>query len=130
MKRIGKEQILFLHHLLIKYSGGSDGIRDDGLLESALNAPFITFGGISNFPSLASKAARLAFGLVKNHPFVDGNKRIGVLAMLSFLEINGVMLNLTDDQLIKIGLGLAEGTMDEKMLTALIIEHSADTLRS
>ena len=124
MKKLTKQQIIVLHEILVKYSGGSEGIRDIGLLESAIEAPFITFDGVSNYPTLHSKAARLAFGLVKNHPFVDGNKRIGVLAMISFLELNGIKFVCTDDELIKIGLGLADGSLDEKILLDFIIEHS------
>jgi death-on-curing protein len=124
MKKLTKQQVIILHEILVKYSGGADGIRDMGLLESALEAPFITFGGVSNYPTPHSKAARLGFGLVKNHPFVDGNKRIGVLAMISFLELNGIKLTCTDDELVKIGLGLADGSMDEKTLLEFIIKHS------
>jgi len=124
MKKLTKQQIIILHEILVKYSGGAEGIRDMGLLESAIEAPFITFGSYSNYPTLQSKAARLGFGLVKNHPFVDGNKRIGVLAMISFLELNGVKLTCTDDELIKIGLGLADGSIDEKRLLDFIIDNS------
>jgi death-on-curing protein len=95
-----------------------------GLLESAIEAPFIVFGGFSNYPTPQSKAARLAFGLVKNHPFIDGNKRIGVLAMSAFLDLNGFNLICTDDELIKIGIGLADGSIDEKMLLEFIITHT------
>ncbi|MDR1116758.1 MAG: type II toxin-antitoxin system death-on-curing family toxin [Oscillospiraceae bacterium] len=123
MKKLSVGQVVVLHEILIKYSGGADGIRDVGLLESALAAPFSSFGGVSVYPTLQSKAARLAFGIIKNHPFVDGNKRVGILAMISFLEINGVKLNCTDDELIKIGLGLADGTIDEKSALDFIIEH-------
>jgi death-on-curing protein len=123
MKKLSKQHVIMLHEILVKYTGGAQGIRDVGLLESALEAPFISFAGVSNYPTLQSKAARLAFGLVKNHPFVDGNKRIGVLAMISFLELNGVKLTCADDELIKIGLGLADGSMDEKMLLDFIALH-------
>jgi len=123
MKKLTKQHIIILHEILLKYSGGAEGIRDVSLLESALEAPFISFGGVTNYPTLQSKAARLAFGLVKNHPFVDGNKRVGVLAMISFLELNGIKLTCTDDELIKIGLGLADGSMDEKILLDFIVEH-------
>ena len=124
MKKLTKQQIILLHEILVKHSGGADGIRDFGLLESAIEAPFITFGGFSNYPTPHSKAARLAYGLIKNHPFVDGNKRIGVLAMISFLELNGINLVCTDDELVMIGLGLAEGSLDEKALLRFILEHS------
>ena len=93
------------------------------MLDSALEAAFITFAGISNYPTIQSKAARLAFSLIKNHPFVDGNKRIGILAMISFLEINGIKLICKDDELISIGFGLADGSIDEKKLLEFIINH-------
>jgi len=124
MRKLSKQHIIILHEILVKFSGGANGIRDIGLLESALEAPFITFGGVSNYPTPQSKAARLAFGLIKNHPFIDGNKRIGVLAMISFLEINGIKLICTDEELVKIGLGLADGSMGEHALLNFIIEHS------
>jgi death-on-curing protein len=124
MKKLTKEQVIILHEILVKYSGGVEGIRDIGLLESSLEAPFITFGGISNYPTTHGKAARLAFGLIKNHPFVDGNKRIGVLAMISFLELNGIRLICTDAELIKIGIGLADGSINEKTLLGFIVKHN------
>ena len=95
MIKISKEQILILHSQLISETGGLDGIRDDGLLESALNAPFQSFNGTDAFPSIPQKAARLGFGLVKNHPFIDGNKRIGAHAMLVFLALNKIELEYT-----------------------------------
>ncbi len=124
MRRLTQKQIIMLHEILIKQSGGADGLRDIGLLDSALEAPFNSFGGVSNYPTIQSKAARLAFGLIKNHPFVDGNKRIGILAMLSFLEINGIRLTCTDAELIRIGLELADGAVDEKTLLEFIVTHS------
>ena len=90
MIRLSKPQILLLHEQLIAETGGSSGLRDEGMLDSALNAPFQTFGGEDVYPSLQQKAARLCFGLVKNHPFLDGNKRIGAHVMLVFLALNGV----------------------------------------
>mgnify|MGYP003621720867 FL=1 len=124
MKKITKEQVLLLHQLLIKYTGGAGGVRDEGLLDSALATPFMSFDGVSLYPTIESKAARLAFGLVKNHPFIDGNKRIGILAMLSFLEANGIKIICTDEELIELGLGLAEGSADEKSMLAVIVEHN------
>ena len=90
MIRLSKPQILLLHEQLIAETGGSSGLHDEGMLDSALNAPFQTFGGEDVYPSLQQKAARLCFGLAKNHPFVDGNKRIGAHVMLVFLALNGV----------------------------------------
>ena len=124
MKRLTKAQIIKMHRLLIQETGGSEGIRDEGLLDSALNAPFQTFDGGDVYKTVPAKAAKLGFLLINNHPFIDGNKRIGTLAMLVFLEINGIEIKCTDDELIKLGLGLAVGTVDTKSLLGWIIEHS------
>lgn len=124
MKKITKEQVLLLHQLLIKYTGGAGGVRDEGLLDSALATPFMSFDSVSLYPTIESKAARLAFGLVKNHPFIDGNKRIGILVMLSFLEANGMKIICTDEELVALGLGLAEGSADEKTMLTFIVEHN------
>ena len=83
-----KEQIILLHEKLIKRYGGSSGIRDEGLLDSAINAPLQSFDGNDFFPTVTDKAVRLCVGLVKNHPFIDGNKRIGALALLTILDLN------------------------------------------
>jgi death-on-curing protein len=92
MIKLTKKQILMLHSQLIQETGGSDGLRDEGLLESALEAPFQSYGDQDLFPTVQAKAARLGYGLIKNHPMVDGNKRIGTHAMLVFLALNGVEL--------------------------------------
>ncbi len=92
MKRLTKEQIVFLHQELLDQTGGSSGIRDEGLLESAIQTPFQSFDNDDLYPSIQQKAARLAFGLVKNHAFVDGNKRISAHTMLVFLALNGIEL--------------------------------------
>ena len=90
MIRLTKEQVLSIHSSLIEATGGTDGVRDNGLLESALESPFQTFDGNDLYPALIQKAARLGYALVANHPFIDGNKRIGVHTMLVFLALNGV----------------------------------------
>jgi death-on-curing protein len=94
------------------------------LLDASVNSPYHTFDGNYLYPTLQAKAAHLAFSLVKNHPFLDGNKRIGILAMLVFLEINGSPVTATDDELIALGLGLAENTLDDSTLMNWIIAHS------
>lgn len=101
MIRFTKNQYLLLHRDLIQKFGGINGLRDEGLFESAIETPFQTFGGQDLYPTLIEKAARLAYGLIKNHPFLDGNKRIGAHAMLVFLEINGVKLHFDDAELIR-----------------------------
>ena len=124
MKRLTKAQVIKMHRLLIQETGGSEGIRDEGLLDSALNAPFQTFDGEDVYKTVQAKAAKLGFFLINNHPFIDGNKRIGTLVMLVFLEINGIEIKCTDDELFNLGLGLADGTVNNKDLLGWIIEHS------
>ena len=124
MITLGKEQVKRLHKKLLDATGGLDGIRDEGLLDSALSVPFQTFDGIELFPSTVAKIARIAFGLVCNHPFLDGNKRIGAYVMMVLLELNHIEADFSDDDIIRIGLELASGKMDETQLLALILERT------
>lgn len=123
MKKLSKEQIICLHDALIDATGGSGGLRDEGLLESALNAPFQVFGDTESFPSIQQKAARLGFGLIQNHAFVDGNKRIGTHAMLVFLELNGIVLDYTQDELSGMILSVAADRLSLEGMTKWIIQH-------
>ena len=123
MIKIDFNNTLKLHKLLTDFTGGSNEIRDYFLLDSALNTSFQTFEGKELYPSLEEKGARLGFNLVSNHAFVDGNKRIGLLVMLTFLEINGINLKFTDDELVKIGLSLASGQMTYENLFDWIKTH-------
>ena len=123
MRNLSKKQVLALHSDLIREFGGTEGIRDEGLLESALAAPFQTFDGEPAYPSLQAKAARLGFGLVSNHPFVDGNKRTGAHVMLVFLALNGVELCYGQEDLISIFLSVASGMSDCRDLQRWILEH-------
>ena len=123
MIRLSKSQILLMHEQLIAQTGGSTGLRDEGMLDSALNAPFQTFGGEDVYPSLQQKATRLCFVLVKNHPFVDGNKRIGAHVMLVFLALNGIELQYTQTELSDIILQLAASTIQSSDLLNWISTH-------
>ena len=123
MKQLTKRQVLLLHEQLLQEFGGTAGIRDDGLLESALAAPFQTFGGQSLYPSVQAKAAQLGFGLVCNHPFVDGNKRIGAHVMLVFLALNGIELSYTQQELIDIIFAVAAARANNTDLLQWIIQH-------
>ena len=123
MIRLSKPQILLLHEQLVAETGGSSGLRDEGMLDSALNTPFQTFAGKDVYPSLQQKAARLCFGLVKNHPFVDGNKRIGAHVMLVFLALNGIELQHTQTELSEVILQLAAGTLQSSDLLHWILSH-------
>ena len=111
MIKFGKDKVLLLHQLLIEETGGEGGVRDIGLLDSALEACYATFDGKELFPSKEEKAARLGVGLVSNHAFVDGNKRIGLYVMLTFLEVNGIKLDVSDEELVAVGLAMAQGEM-------------------
>ena len=108
---LSKEQILLMHDHLIEETGGSKGLKDEGMLESVLAAPFQSFDGKDLFPSVYQKAARLGYGLASNHAFVDGNKRIGAHAMLVFLTLNRIQLDYTQEELSDLFLGVAA---DEK----------------
>lgn len=123
MRKLTKEQILLLHQNLIDSSGGSSGLRDEGLLESAIYAPFQSMGDRDAYPSLQQKAARLGYGLIKNHAFVDGNKRIGVHAMLVFLALNGIELLHTQKELSEMVLRVADGSLSFEEMVKWIIEH-------
>lgn len=109
MIRFTTEQVLLQHHYLMLQSGGMDGLRDEGLLESALNAPFQTFAGQPLYPSIQQKAVRLCCSMIENHPFIDGNKRIGVHLLLLFLEAHGISLAYEQEELVSLGLSLAAG---------------------
>ncbi len=123
MIRLTKEQIILLHSQLIQETGGSDGIRDEKLLESAIKTPFQSFGGEELYPSMQAKAARLCYGLVKNHAMVDGNKRIGAHAMLVFLAINGYELSYTQKELSDIILEVASGEKNYEDVLQWLLEH-------
>ena len=123
MKRLSKEQILMLHSQLIEEYGGSDGGRDYNLLDSALENPFQSFGGEELYPTLQAKAARLGYGLIKNHCMIDGNKRIGTHAMLVFLAINGIELDYTQKELYETILAIADGSLEYECLLKWILEH-------
>ncbi len=123
MKVLTKRQVILLHRQLIEAFGGTDGLREEDLLDSALQAPLQTFGGQDLYPSVQAKAAQLGFGLVRNHPFVDGNKRIGAHAMLVFLSLNGVELAYTQQELIDMILAVASGKAAARELLQWILTH-------
>ena len=125
MKRLSAKQVIALQTELIYETGGEDGIRDAGLLDAALNAPFATFGGEDMYPSIQQKAARLGYGLVRNHAFVDGNKRIGAHVMLIFLALNGIELRYEDEELVHVILNVAERRTGVEGLLEWLIEHQA-----
>ena len=123
MKRLTKAQVLMLHRELIRQTGGTGGLLDEGLLDSALNAPFHSFDGTDAFPSIQQKGARLGYGLIQNHAFVDGNKRIGIHVMLVFLALNGIELDYTQKGLSDMVLSVASEKLSFDAMVKWIVEH-------
>ena len=123
MKKLSKNQILMLHTQLIQQTGGSNGVRDYNLLESALETPFQSFGGDELYPTIQAKAARLGYGLIKNHCMIDGNKRIGTHAMLVFLALNGIELRYTQKELYETILDVAAGNIEYEDLLQWVLDH-------
>lgn len=117
------DEIIQLHSRLVERTGGCDGLRDRGLLESAVFNVESCFGGVEAYPTVEEKAARLLFSLANNHAFVDGNKRIGVLAMLMTLSLNDVPLQYTQEELITLGLSVADGSYDYPAILKWIRTH-------
>lgn len=111
MIKISKEKVLLLHQLIAAETGGDVGVRDTGLLESALNNAYATFGGEELYKTKEEKAASLGFSLISNHAFVDGNKRIGVYVMLTFLEAEGIKMDCSNADVVELGLSVADGSM-------------------
>lgn len=110
MITLTKEQVLLLHKSIYDRYGGSYGVRDEGLLDSALEAPFMTFGGEDLYPDALEKIVRFGYGLVSNHPFHDGNKRIGALVLLTLLELNGYKIDATNKEFSDIIYEVASGS--------------------
>lgn len=123
MIKFSKEKVLLLHKIIAESTGGSVGVRDEALLESALESTFSGYGDSEFYPTKEEKGARIGYSLISNHAFVDGNKRIGMYVMLTFLEVNGIRLNYTDEDIIRIGLSVADGSMSYEELLGWIIEH-------
>ncbi|MDY3722260.1 MAG: type II toxin-antitoxin system death-on-curing family toxin [Treponema sp.] len=117
------EQVIKLHGSLIAKTGGMDGIRDENLLDSALKSPFQTFDGNELYPDIFDKASQLCYSLVENHPFADGNKRIGVHLTLLFLKINNENIEYSQAELIDFGLNIASGKMNKDDIKAWFLNH-------
>ena len=123
MTKISQEKVMALHELICAETGGDPGIRDVALLNSALESAYATFGGEDLYPTVCEKAARIAFSLISNHAFVDGNKRIGMFILLVYLEMNGVKLRPTNASLARVGLAVAAGEMSFDDLLGWIHEN-------
>ncbi len=123
MIRFSQDKVLLLHQLITQETGGDPGLRDIGLLDSALESAYATFDGEDLYPSKEEKAARLGFALISNHAFVDGNKRIGMYIMLTFLEVNGIKIRPTNAEVVRVGLSVADGSMKYDGLLAWVREN-------
>ncbi|MBQ9716929.1 MAG: type II toxin-antitoxin system death-on-curing family toxin [Clostridia bacterium] len=123
MIKLSKEKVLALHELITAETGGDPGVRDLDLLDSALESAFQTFDGAELYPTKEEKGARIGYSLVANHAFVDGNKRIGVYVMLIFLEVNGIRLHPSVEDVARVGLALASGTMGYEELLEWIYDN-------
>ena len=123
ISKISKDTVKLMHKLISEETGGSAGVKDESLLDSAIENVFQTFDGKELYPTKEEKGARLGYSLISNHAFVDGNKRIGMLIMLSFLELNGIKLNCSDDDIVCAGLGVASGEMDYEDLLEWVRSH-------
>ena len=123
MIKFEQDKVLLLHQLLTEETGGSAGLRDSNLLDSALESAFATFDGKELYPTKEEKAAKICCSLISNHAFVDGNKRIGMYVLLTFLEVNGIPIDATDEEIITIGLALADGSMKYEELLQWILDH-------
>jgi death-on-curing protein len=117
------DEVLRLHGLVIEQSGGIDGLRDSNALESAVAQPQMTFGGEDLYPTLVEKASALGFSLIKNHAFIDGNKRVGHAALETFLVLNGYELDAPVDEQEEIILGVSAGTLNRDDLTQWLRSH-------
>jgi death-on-curing protein len=123
MIKFSVEKVKLLHQLMAEETGGSVGIRDEGLLDSAIEGIYQTFDGKELYPSKEEKGARLGYSLISNHSFLDGNKRIGMYVMLTFLEVNGIRLECTNEEVAETGLAVAAGEMDYDSLLDWVRSH-------
>ncbi len=123
MIKFSKEKVLLLHQLMAEATGGSVGVRDEGLLDSALESAFAGYRDKEFYPSKEEKGARLGFALISNHAFVDGNKRIGMYIMMAFLEMNGIRIECSDEELVEAGLSVADGSMGYEELLIWVRNH-------
>ena len=123
MITLTKDQIIMLHEAIYERYGGALGVLNEGMLDSALQAPFQTFGGEELLPETKDKIIRLAYGLIKNHSFRDGNKRIGALVLLTSLELNGYHIKATNEEFTDIIMGIASSEKNDTDLKNWVDEH-------
>lgn len=127
MIKFDNDKVLLLHQILIEETGGEPNVRDINLLDSSIQQVYQTFDGKELYKTKEEKAARLGYSLISNHAFVDGNKRIGMYVMLTFLELNGVKTNFTNNEIVNIGLKVASSEMTYEELVKEILSHKTST---
>lgn len=125
MTKFSREKVLLLHQLIAQETGGEVGLRDQSLLDAALAAAFAGVADREFYPSKEEKAAKLGFDLISNHAFLDGNKRIGMYVMLTFLEANGIGVEADNEEVASVGLAVASGTMKYEALLDWVRKHIA-----
>jgi death on curing protein len=125
MRYLTQDEVLELHQAIIERSGGSSGIRDLGALQSAVAQPRMTFAGADLYPTIEEKGAALGFSLICNHPFVDGNKRVGHAAMETFFVLNGREINAPEDEAERFILGVAASNVSRNDLLCWLRSHMA-----
>ena len=123
MIKFSRDKVLLLHQIISQETGGDPNLRDINLLDSALESAFQTFDGKELYPTKEEKAARIGYSLISNHAFVDGNKRIGMYVLLSFLEVNGIKIRPSDEEGVRVGLATAAGEMKYEDILAWISEN-------
>jgi len=123
MIKFSQEKVLLLHKLITEETGGDPNIRDLALLDSALESAFQTFDGQELYPTKEEKGARIGYALISNHAFVDGNKRIGMYVLLTFLEVNGIRIYPSEEEVVRVGLEVASGKMKYEELLEWILEN-------
>lgn len=128
MIKFSKEKVKLLYKLMVEETGGSFGIRTEELLDSALEGIFQTFDGKELYPTKEEKGARLGYSLISSHAFIDGNKRIGMYVMLTFLEVNGIHIDCTDEEIIETGLAVASGQKGYDDLLVWVKEHKVENV--
>jgi len=121
MVKFSQEKVLLLHKLITEETGGDPNVRDVALLNSALESAFATFDGKELYPTKEEKGARIGYSLISNHAFVDGNKRIGMYVLLTFLEVNGIKIRPTNEDVARVGLAVAAGDMKYEELLDWIL---------
>lgn len=126
MIKFSQEKVLLLHQLITEETGGDNGVRDFGLLDSALKSVYQTFDGKELYPTKQEKGARLGYTLISNHAFVDGNKRIGMYVMLAFLQVNGIHIHPTNEEVARVGIAVAAGEMGYEELLEWVKANTDD----